>query len=110
MPWRCGMQRLDNVSWAECIQAFRRAGFVRAAESRANVMLVSASRTVLLRRVPVLEATVLEEALRSAGLSGSQFLALLAEGVAKVRAAEVSSRAGLDYQPVPSPSRTVDPA
>jgi hypothetical protein len=78
------MQRLDNVPWAECIQAFRRAGFVPAAESRANVMLVSASRTVLLRRVTVLEETVLEEALRSAGLSGSQFLALLTEGMAKV--------------------------
>jgi hypothetical protein len=73
------MPRLQDVSWAACIQAFRRAGFVRAAESPSNVLLVSAGRTVLLRRVPILDETVLQAALRSAGLSDERFVALLSE-------------------------------
>jgi hypothetical protein len=75
------MPVLSNVSWADCLLAFRRAGFVRAAESPANVMLVSGGRTVLLQRVPVFDETVLRDALRSAGISGLRFVALLAEGV-----------------------------
>jgi|HubBroStandDraft_6_1064221.scaffolds.fasta_scaffold190930_2 hypothetical protein len=78
------MHSLSNISWAECIRALRRAGFVPAAESHHNVMLVSAGKAVLLRRVPFLDETVLEDALRSAGLTGAQFLALLAEGVAAI--------------------------
>jgi hypothetical protein len=78
------MRRLDNVSWTECIEALRRAGFVQAAESPSNVMLVSAGRTVLLQRVPILDERVLKDALGAAGLSVSKFLALLSEGFAKV--------------------------
>jgi hypothetical protein len=74
------MPCLDNVSWAACIQALRRAGFVRAAESPSNVILVSAGRTVLLQRVPVLDETSLQDALRSAGVSDERFVALLSEG------------------------------
>lgn len=70
-----------HVSWDECIRAFRRAGFVRAAESPSNVILASAGRAVLLRRVPFFEETVLRDALRSAGLSDPRFVALLSEGL-----------------------------
>jgi hypothetical protein len=78
------MPSLCNVSWGECIQALRRAGFVQAAESPSNVMLVSAGRTVLLQRVAIFEEPVLMAALRAAGLSRSTFLSLLPEGVAQV--------------------------
>ena len=78
------MGSLDNVPWVECIEALRRAGFVRAAESPSNVILVGGGRTVLLQRVPILEEMALQGALRSAGLSTPRFLALLSEGVAKV--------------------------
>jgi hypothetical protein len=93
MPFQCweqfvlsrsAMRPLNNVSWDECILALRRAGFVQAAESPSNVMLVSAGRTVLLQRVAILEETALDDALRSAGLGRPQFRALLAEGIAKV--------------------------
>jgi hypothetical protein len=78
------MPRLRDVSWASCIVAFRRAGFVQVAESPSNVVLVSAGRTVLLERVEILEETVLEDALRAAGLSGPKFITLLSEGITQV--------------------------
>ncbi len=78
------MPPLCNVSWAECIEALRRAGFVQAAASPSNVVLVSAGRTVLLQRVAIFEEAVLMAAIRAAGLSRSTFLALLPEGVAQV--------------------------
>lgn len=76
------MPSLCNVSWADCIQALRQAGFVQAAESPSNVMLVSAGRTVLVQRVAIFEEAVLMATIRAAGLSRSTFVALLSEGVA----------------------------
>jgi hypothetical protein len=70
-----------DVSWVDGIRAFRRAGFVRAAESPSSVMLVSAGRSVLLQRVPVFDETVLREAVRSAGLNGPLFMELLSRGM-----------------------------
>ena len=90
------MRPLDNVSWDECIRTLRRAGFVPAAESPSKVMLVSAGKTVLLQRVAILDETILQDALRSAGLSEPRFRALLAEGVAE---------ALVPSSPVPSPRR-----
>src|SRR5579862_1964579 len=74
------MPLLSNVSWAEGIRAFRRAGFVRAAESPASVVLVSAGRTVLLQRVLVFDEVILRDALQSARIGDARFRALLSEG------------------------------
>lgn len=87
------MTCLDNVSWAACIQALRRAGFVRAAESPSSVMLVSAGRSVLLRRVPILDKSILEAALRAAGLSTATFVGLLPEGLGEGLPPAVVARA-----------------
>ncbi len=87
------MPFLDNVSWTACIEALRRAGFVWAAESPSNVVLVGAGRTVLLHRAPILDETVLQHALRCAGLSDAAFIALLSEAVAERVATIAHSRA-----------------
>jgi hypothetical protein len=43
-------------------------------------MLVSAGRSVLLQRVPVLDESILQAALRAAGLSDAAFVELLGRG------------------------------
>ena len=89
-----------NVPWAACIQALRRAGFVRAAESPSNVVLVGAGRSVLLHRVPILTEAMLRHALRCAGLSDAAFIALLSHAtperlpaIAHARASESDASA-----------------
>jgi hypothetical protein len=87
------MSCLDSVPWAACTQALRRAGFVRVAESPSNVVLVSAGRTVVLRRVPILDETMLQDALRCAGLSDAAFIALLSEAIPERLQAMANARA-----------------
>jgi hypothetical protein len=71
------MERLGDVLWSDCIRAFRRAGFVCAAESPASVVLVSAGRCVFLPRVPVLKEMSLRAVLHASGLSTEAFLDVL---------------------------------
>jgi hypothetical protein len=72
------MARLLEVPWVECLSALRRAGFVKSAESPASVVLVGAGRSLLLRRVPVVDERTLHVALSAVGISREQFLELLA--------------------------------
>jgi hypothetical protein len=71
------MVRLAEVPWVDCIRALRSAGFVKAAESPASVMLVGAGRSMLLRRMPVVDETTLDVTLCAAGLSRERFMELL---------------------------------
>jgi hypothetical protein len=66
-----------NIPWDDCIRLLRGAGFVCAAESPAAVVLVSAGRSVVLRRVPAFDEPELVAALEVAGLRRERCLALL---------------------------------